>query len=223
MNIKSKPLNTDFVREPKQTRSKATLERLLKAAKDLLAEKGYGEFTLQEVSKRSKVSIGSIYCRFSGKEDLIRQVQLSEVTAMDDEFAVIVNTLRRKQLKLRELVPELTREFGNFLRRHKGVLRPVMEVALIDPVIAKTGSEHFKHSVEDYKRLILECRTEIRQTDAERAVDTCFRVTYASLARYLGLGTIEELNKDTDWDSLLEDLSQVALYYLLGDPKKLQS
>lgn len=221
MNTKTSPLKTEFVREPKQTRSRASLERLLKAAKELLAEKGYSEFTLQEVSKRARVSIGSIYCRFSGKEDLIRQVQLSEVTLMDNEFAVIVNTLRRKQLKLRDLVPELTREFGDFLRRHKGVLRPVMEVALVDEVIAKTGSEHFQHSMEDYKRLVLECRDEIRQPDPERAVDICFRVTYASLARYLGLGTIEELNKDTAWDTLLDELSQVALYYLLGDPQKL--
>jgi len=58
-----------LAREPKQDRSRASFERVLDAATALLAERGYSEFTLQELSRRSKVSIGSIYCRVSGKDD----------------------------------------------------------------------------------------------------------------------------------------------------------
>ena len=52
-----------LAREPKQDRSRASFERVLDAATTLLAEKGYSEFMLQELSNRSKVSIGSIYGR----------------------------------------------------------------------------------------------------------------------------------------------------------------
>ena len=58
-----------LAREPKQDRSRASFERVLDAATALLAEKGYSEFTLQELSNRSKVSIGSIYGRVNGKDD----------------------------------------------------------------------------------------------------------------------------------------------------------
>ena len=67
--------SSSYIREPKQSRSKASLERLLKSAAELLTEKGYAEFTLQEVSARAQVSIGSIYNRFKSKDDLIRQIQ----------------------------------------------------------------------------------------------------------------------------------------------------
>ncbi len=212
---------TKYVREPKQGRSSASLERLLNASREVLAEKSYAEFTLQEVSKRSAVSIGSMYCRFSGKEDLIRQVQQREIKLMDDDFSLRIHSLRRQELKLLELVPALIREFGEFLRKYKDILRPFMEVALVDEVIAKTGGESFHHTKEDFVRLIMECRDEIPHADPDRAVTVFFNLIYASLARYLGFGSIEELNKEVVWDTLLDDLTQVGLCYLLVDPKNI--
>src|SRR5439155_8476116 len=61
-------------REPLQGRSRASFERMLEAAEKLLVERGSDEFTLSDVSKAGKVSIGSIYCRFDSKDDLIRAV-----------------------------------------------------------------------------------------------------------------------------------------------------
>jgi AcrR family transcriptional regulator len=39
---------------------------------DLLGEKGYAGFALTEVSRRSGVSVGSIYTRVDSKDDLLR-------------------------------------------------------------------------------------------------------------------------------------------------------
>ena len=75
----------NYLKEPKQNRSKASLERLLNAACELLTENGYKDFTLQEVSKRAKVSIGSIYNRFKSKEDLIRLLQVRELETLEVE------------------------------------------------------------------------------------------------------------------------------------------
>src|SRR5262245_26618965 len=74
-----------LAREPKQDRSRASFERVLDTATALLAEKGYSEFTLQELSRRSKVSIGSVYCRVNGKDDLIRLVQVRTLDRLDVE------------------------------------------------------------------------------------------------------------------------------------------
>ena len=63
------------VRGPKQDRSRSSMERLLAAAVKMLVQRGYSEFTLQELSKRAKVSIGSIYLRFENKQALIREVE----------------------------------------------------------------------------------------------------------------------------------------------------
>ncbi|TXS91864.1 TetR/AcrR family transcriptional regulator [Parahaliea maris] len=212
-----------YAREPKQNRSKASLERLLSSASEILAERGYNEFTLQEASKRAKVSIGSIYNRFSGKDDLIREVHARELGVMEVETAVLINELRRKELQLRQLVPAITKEFGMLLKRHSKILRPLMGIASVDEVVAKRGKMHFAQNVGDFERLLLERKSEIRQENPERAVSICFQIIYASLSRHLGLGTEPEIIGEGDWDTLLDDLSRVSLHFLLGHPDQLKA
>ena len=66
----------DVSRKPQQGRSKASLERMLAAGRELMLDRGSEEFTLQEVSERGQVSIGSIYLRFESKDNLVRGVML---------------------------------------------------------------------------------------------------------------------------------------------------
>lgn len=209
-----------LAKEPKQDRSRASFERLLDTATSLLAERGYSEFTLHELSRRSKVSIGSIYARVKGKDDLIRLVQVRELDKLDVEQASFINRLRRQELPLMELVPATVTQFGRFLRKHAPILRAFMELAASDPVAAEVGKKHFNQAVLDFRLLLLERRAEIRHADPEHAVDACFNVVYASLGRYLGLGTMGDVAGEGDWDQLLEDLSLISLFFLLGDPRQ---
>jgi len=209
-----------LAREPKQDRSRASFERLMDAGTALLAEKGYSEFTLQELSRRSKVSIGSIYARVTGKDDLIRLVQVRVLDRLDAEQANFINRLRRKELPLKELVPATVTQFGNFLRKHASILRAFMELAASDPVAGEVGKKHFNQALLDFRLLLLERRDEIRHADPEHAVEACFHVVYASLGRYLGLGTMGDVAGEGDWEQLLEDLSLMSLFFLLGDPRQ---
>lgn len=211
-----------YLKEPKQSRSKASLERLLNATCELLVEKGYKDFTLQEVSKRAKVSIGSIYNRFKSKEDLIRLLQQRELDSLEIETAMVITRIRRKKLKLRALVPETITEYANLLDKHKGILRPLMEVSAIDEVVLAYGKKHAAQNIEDFIQLLLECKDEISQPDPTRAVNHIFKVIYAALARYLGLGIMDSVAGEGDWQELLDDLSQITLYYLLGHPDQLK-
>ncbi len=58
-------------REPQQARSRATLMRLLEAAEDVIASVGWDELTMTGVAERAGVSVGSIYRRFEGKDQLV--------------------------------------------------------------------------------------------------------------------------------------------------------
>tara|TARA_Y100001956_G_C4123732_1_gene188918 strand:- start:561 stop:1220 length:660 start_codon:yes stop_codon:yes gene_type:complete len=212
----------NYLKEPKQNRSKASLERLLNAACELLTENGYKDFTLQEVSKRAKVSIGSIYNRFKSKEDLIRLLQVRELETLEVETAMVITRIRRKQLKLRLLVPEVISEYANLLKKHKGILRPLMEISAVDEVVATYGKTHAAQNIADFIQLLLERKEEISQPDPARAVDHIFKVVYAALARYLGLGIMDGVSGEGDWEELLDDLSQITLHYLLGHPDNLK-
>src|SRR5436305_13095959 len=64
----------EALRPPQQNRSRESLERVLASGQELLEEVGWEGFTVQEVSRRANVSIGSIYARAPSKEALILAV-----------------------------------------------------------------------------------------------------------------------------------------------------
>lgn len=55
-------------REPRQERSRRTLERIAGATEALLSERGTGGLTVQDVVARADTSVGAFYQRFDGKE-----------------------------------------------------------------------------------------------------------------------------------------------------------
>ncbi len=64
--------NQPSVRPPLQARSRETLDRIVEATREVLAERGQDAVTVKEVVRRSGTSVGSFYHRFSSKEDLLR-------------------------------------------------------------------------------------------------------------------------------------------------------
>src|SRR3954471_11193669 len=80
----------EALRPPLQNRSRASLERVLDAGQKLLEEEGWEGFTVQEVSRRAKVSIGSIYARAPSKEALILAVYDRAVGRIAEENAALL-------------------------------------------------------------------------------------------------------------------------------------
>ena len=58
-------------RTPRQSRSRATLDRLLDATATLLAEKPFDEASVAEITRRAGTSVGAFYGRFPDKESLL--------------------------------------------------------------------------------------------------------------------------------------------------------
>lgn len=209
-------------RRPKQDRSRTSLRRLLETAEMMLEKDGYASFTLQALSKRAKVSIGSIYHLFENKQELIRELQVRFLERVEQEHAVVINELRREGLPLRRLVPAAIRDYGEHLRKIAGLLRVFMEIAPTDPLVAANGKKYYNQSLKDFELLILDRRDEVRHPDPEHAVTTCYTVMYAVVGRYLGLGTTPEVGGVGDWDSMVDDISVMLLHFLLADPGELK-
>lgn len=214
-------METAFARKPKQNRSQQSFDRMLDAATQILEEGGLSALTLSEVSRRSKVSIGSIYCRVDGKEDLLRAVQARALTQMDREFALLLTRVRRKALPLRELVPTMVKELANFLRRHSQLLSAFMQQAATDPVIQATGAKSWQQTSLDFKLIILERRDEFGHPDPEHAAEMCFLIVYGCLARFLGFNSLdsEAQGLPTNWNELIDDLGLMMLGFLALDLK----
>lgn len=70
-------------RPPQQARSRVALEKLLSAAEEALSDNGLDQFTIAAVAERSGLSVGAIYRRFDGKEELIAAVKNSLLTRVE--------------------------------------------------------------------------------------------------------------------------------------------
>lgn len=209
------PLAAIPVRTPKQSRSRASFEKVTAAARRLLETQGYEGITLQDVVRESGVSIGSIYGRVASKEDLLRVVQAQVLAEVEVDQSVLTDPARWSEGGLRELLPKLIDAFAEFLRERAPILRAFMTQANVDPQIGDAGRRSGHLLGECFVALLLTRREEITHADPERAARACFVVSYSALGRYLGLGSSAEAAGEGNWTLLKEDIGDLCVSYLL--------
>jgi AcrR family transcriptional regulator len=213
----SPPAAEGMSRQPQQGRSRASLERMLVAARELMLERGSEEFTLQEVSSRGKVSIGSIYLRFESKDNLVRAV----IAESDHDLAHSEDAMFEKLLadcrSLGEFVPRYVEAYAEVLRTHAPLLRLSMERASFDPLISAPGKARANAAAAAATVAMLVHQDEISGNDRQTKADASFRIIFATLARQLSLGSTAESVDQFDWETLKRELGRMTLAYLKAD------
>jgi len=203
------------LREPKQERSRRSFERVQDAALTLLVERGPDAFTLAEVCTRADASMGAIYNRVNGKDDLIRLIHEREMARVDRDTEQTLQATDVQNGQLRDLVAELIDGVTVLLRRDAEVLRPFMLLAATDSQIARRGRQSASLMTSLFVGLLSQRRGEIRHPDPVAAIEWCFTIVYSVIARRLGLGsTMEGANDSGDWDELIVNLTDTATAYL---------
>ena len=192
---------------------------MVAAAEQLMRNRGTDEFTLTEVCKLGKVSMGSIYHQFESKDDLIHAVQ--------DKMLLNLGVAQREMIErsvegaknLPELLSNLVEGIGESLREHAPILRPIMLRSATDERVWQTGTSAYSSVAALVDQAILARRDEISHPNPEHAVSAAFSIAYAALARFLGLGTPGSSNGDLmEWHALKQDLSFMCLAFLTPTP-----
>lgn len=204
-------------RKPQQGRSKASLERMLVAARELMLERGSEDFTLQDVNQRGNVSIGSIYLRFQSKDNLVRAViaRALEDLALSEE--TLVNDVLAQSPTLDEFMPRYVAGYAEVLRINAPLLRLAMERASFDPLVSKPGKDHALRATDRGMEAMLSYRDSFGGTDPEMhkmKANSAYKIVFATLARQLSLGSSGEAAHDYDWDVLKRELGRMCLAYL---------
>jgi AcrR family transcriptional regulator len=203
------------LREPKQERSRRSFERVQDAALALLVERGPDAFTLAEVCTRADASMGAIYNRVNGKDDLIRLIHEREMVRVDADTEKTLRAIDLQRGQLRDLVADLVGGVTVLLRRDAEVLRPFMLLAATDIQIATRGRRSATLMTSLFVGLLSQRRAEIRHPDPVAAIEWCFTIVYSVIARRLGLGsTMEGANDSGDWDELIVNLTDTVTAYL---------
>ena len=201
-------------RQPRQGRSLASFERMLVATKALMLERGSEEFTLQDVSERGNVSIGSIYLRFESKDRLLHAVIAKELSAINIAERELFDRVLTESTSLSDFVPRYIKHYSEFLSEHARILRMIMQRAAIDPAVSKPGKETAARSEQMSVEAILAFKDEIKSSDPQLKAHAVFQMVYATIARQFGLGANAEAADQRVWKIMETELAAMAIAYL---------
>lgn len=178
-------------------------------------EKGFDGFTVQEVSKRARVSIGSIYARAPNKDALVFAVYDYAVSELRDERQAFDDPTRWEGMSFEELIRAAVRECAETMFRHEPVLRVIMTRAAIDQGVRERGAQQIYDVARQWEELVLTRREEIAHPDPELAVEIAFRMFYAALVRRISFGPDFGVYRKIDGDeTLIEEMGAAVTAYL---------
>ncbi len=112
-----------------------TEQRLVQAAYEVFAAKGYVRATVQDIIARTGCSRGAFYLYFLSTDDVFERV----VRQVIDEL--VAATRERSGRTLRERVDAGNRRYMEIFALHRGVMRALAEAAYVNPRIAQLQSQ----------------------------------------------------------------------------------
>ena len=115
--------STAGVTPPRQARSRATLDRLLGAAADLLAKRRFEEATVADLVKRAGSSVGAFYTRFPDKHALLQCFDEQLFERGQQLWEQFLDPARWAEASIEEIVAALVARLVQKRRQHRGLLR----------------------------------------------------------------------------------------------------
>lgn len=186
----------------------------MQAGLELLQEGGYDAFTIAEVSKRARVSVGSVYGRFENKRTLFLSIHRRYVEAMDADWTL--GDEEAASLPTPELIRRVVAEIVGEFERHGAVLRVFMVRAVSDPEVYAQAQEGIARLVRRVRGVLLARAGDFARPDPEIAVDVAFHMVFGTAARRVTLGSALESGIELSWDRLADEMATACVAYLLS-------
>lgn len=112
-------------KQPRQARSRATVEAIVEAGARILSEQGWAGFTTNKVADAAGVSVGSLYQYFPDKVSLVGAIRRHH---LDDSFAAVRNALA-KRAPLADFAQTLVTNIVEAHSIHPGLHRVLLDEA----------------------------------------------------------------------------------------------
>ena len=189
-------------RLPKQHRSRRTLQRIARAALELIAQNGVEGTTVGAIARRAGSSVGSFYARFAGKSDLLLYLDERIWDTVEQQWSeALAEGLTDRPID--QLVRGLAGLYADLDLVHRGA-RDAIGRAVRGPGAGPSDAAlRIRARVrEDSQRLLLSKRDVIVHSDAALAVETVCRTLETSASLFEPV--------------FLEDLCAALVLHLVG-------
>lgn len=135
------------------------IEKIRKAAMDLIVERGYGGASIGDIAKKAGVSSGYLYRHYSSKRELVDDLIESNIYRLYGIFGSLVE----KHMTVKDIIDEYVRAVFN-IAIDRPILAKFISVIVFDPKfrIERKNDEdgHINRSFTDFIKKIIEIGSE---------------------------------------------------------------
>lgn len=196
-------------RPPQQARSRAALRKVLASAEHVLIAEGLDNFTMAAVAERAGVSIGAVYRRFSGKEQLLDAVKDRMLTHLEEQLAEALREAAEQDITAVIAAYTSTLAAG-FATNSKAI-------PLLMQLTGSTSMERGRQSLDTMERLFVDAAAsrldELRHPAPELVLGFLAR-TIASAC--IHRTTMPSWCSDVSWESWQCEMTVMGIRYLTG-------
>jgi AcrR family transcriptional regulator len=198
-NVPRVSQTSEGFRPPQQARSRASLQKVLTAAEQVLAEQGLESFTVAAVASQAGISVGTIYRRFDGKEQLLHAVKDRLLTQLETN---VRDALRSASPDLRSLFTAFVAALAQTFADHDRIFPELLDAQRSD---ARDRGLAALSAIQD---ALLEALPPDDASDVKMAARTIIGACVHRAA------TCRFWPDERSWKTWAEEATEMALTYL---------
>jgi AcrR family transcriptional regulator len=199
-------------RPPTQERSRKSQERVLTAARDLMAREGHDAVTMATVARVAGVGIGTIYTRFVDRAGLLRAVQGLQADEMQRECVAGLHRLARTEAPPREVVAGAVRVLVRLFRKHRRAMQQVFQLGTQDAQMQETGAAAAHPAWRRFVDLVMPV-VRTPGVAPERAADLIWRTVFEACAYRVTFGVSSASPLPLSWSAFETELVRMTVAY----------
>lgn len=112
-------------------------ERILLAAREIFVDRGFHETTVEMITERAGVSIGTFYVYYKNKIEIYKALQNE---GLDILLGMFNETMARSGLTARGRIDEISRTYLSYYRRHREYFDIMAILSATPPELKETDS-----------------------------------------------------------------------------------
>ena len=206
-------------RQPVQARSRRTMDRMVRAAEDLLQERPFDAISVAEIVRQAGTSVGAFYARFSCKGDLLAAIYARRFgTEATERSRRYLAEFAAREMPLEQRTREIVRNMVAYFQSNRRLLRDMAQLSGPRGQTLPTGPPELRaHRAvfnDGWARAFLAHPEQIGHPDPERAVRFGLFVAAATCRDVFLLG--EPGAEGLPTEDLVGELGRALHAYLIG-------
>jgi AcrR family transcriptional regulator len=200
-----------WVRAPQQARSRAALTALLDAAERLVAERGFEETSVTDITDAARTSVGSFYRRFKDKRGLLQALHERFCEDARATADVALDPERWAGGVAAEMVDAIARFLVDIVRERRGLVRAFLISGATDPVVREREIALSGYLADRLAICLDSHRRDVAHPDLRLAARITLLMLSSTLSHAAVLGSAE---LDIDDPVTATELSRAVCRYL---------